>query len=204
SIGIEDFRNVDDLELHNCTVREGHMFASHLGGSIWPVRMENCAFDNVDFTQLAGDAWNSNPTMAYYDYNAFVTNQTRLPLLGAHDVIVTNFNWQTSWLGNYYLPPSSLLINTGHGTADQWGLYHFTTQTNQVKETNSVVDVGYHYVATDANGQAIDIDGDGIPDYLEDSNGNGIFDAGDLGDWLVSLYNGLSRTNGLQVFTPLK
>jgi hypothetical protein len=29
------------------------------------------------------------------------------------------------------------------------GLYHFTTSTNQVKETNSVVDIGLHYVATE-------------------------------------------------------
>ncbi|MDR3574278.1 MAG: hypothetical protein P4L50_10470, partial [Anaerolineaceae bacterium] len=204
SIGIEDFRNVDDLELHNCTVREGHMFASHLGGSIWPVRMENCAFDNVNFTQIAGDTGDTDPTMAHYDYNAFATGQPRLPLAGAHDVIVTNFNWQTSWLGNFYLPPSSALINAGSITADQVGLYHFTTQTSQLKETNSIVDIGYHYVATDAYGYPIDTDGDGIPDYLEDSNGNGIFDAGDLGDWLISRFNGLSRTNGLQVFTPLK
>jgi hypothetical protein len=89
-------------------------------------------------------------------------------------------------------------------TADQIGLYHFTTQTNQVKEANSIVDIGYHYVAVDAYGNPIDTDGDGIPDYLEDTNGNGVFDSGDLGDWLVSPYNGLARTNGLQVFTPLK
>jgi len=39
---------------------------------------------------------------------------------------------------------------------------------------------------------------------LEDANGNGIFDAGDLGNWLISPYNGLTSASGLSVFTPLK
>ena len=61
----------------------------------------------------------------------------------------------------------------GSRTADLAGLYHFTTTTNQVKETNSVVDIGLHYAAVNASGQPIDSDSDGVPDYLEDSNGNG-------------------------------
>jgi hypothetical protein len=121
------------------------------------------------------------------------------------DVFLTNSPaYQTSWFGNYYLPPNSPLINEGSTNANLLGLYHFTTQTNQVVEGNTIVDIGYHYVATDAYGNLLDTNGDGVPDYVEDSNGDGIFDAGDLGDWLVSPYNGLSRTFGLQVFTPLK
>jgi hypothetical protein len=84
------------------------------------------------------------------------------------------------------------------------GLTHFTTQTNQVPEGKTSLDIGYHYVATDAFGNPLDTNGDGIPDYLEDANGNGIFDAGDLGNWLISPYNGLTSASGLSVFTPLK
>jgi len=92
--------------------------------------------------------------------------------LEAHNVVVTNgFNWQGSWLGNYYLPTNSTLINTGSTNANLLGLYHFTSQTNQVKETNSVVDIGYHYVATDAYGNPLDSNSDGIPDYIEDGSG---------------------------------
>jgi hypothetical protein len=76
-------------------------------------------------------------------------------------------------LGWFYEPTNSVLINTGYLTADQWRLYHFTTQTNQVKETNSVVDIGYHYVAVNTNGNAIDSNGNGTPDYLEDTTGSG-------------------------------
>jgi hypothetical protein len=74
----------------------------------------------------------------------------------------------------------------------------------EIKETNSVVDIGYHLVATDANGNPIDTDGDGIPDYLKDTNGNGVYDAGDLENWLIGRFNGLSGANNLSVFTPLK
>jgi len=107
------------------------------------------------------------------------------------------------------------------------GLYHFTTQTNQVKETNSVVDIGYHYVAVDGNNVPLDNDSDGLPDYLEDSNGNGSYAAGDLADWQDAdsdddgMNDGLERLQGrnplasgttadtsnqikLRVYTPLK
>jgi alkylated DNA nucleotide flippase Atl1 len=137
-------------------------------------------------------------------YNAFVTNYDRMLPPFSSDVILSNSPaYQVGALGNFYLPTNSLLINAGSTTADQVGLYHFTTQTNQVKETNSIVDIGYHYVAVDNNRIPIDSNGDGIPDYLEDANGNGIFDQGDLGEWKISTF-GLGGVNALQVFTPLK
>jgi len=77
-------------------------------------------------------------------------------------------------VGQFYLPGTSTLIDVGSTNANYLGLYHYTTQTSQTKEANSVVDIGYHYVALDANGSPIDSNGDGIPDYLEDANGNGL------------------------------
>ena len=79
---------------------------------------------------------------------------------------------------------------TGSFTADLLGLYHFTTTTNvvaglEVKETNSIVDLGYHYVAVSnqlTTISPIDSDGGSVPDYLEDANGNGIADPGES-DW---------------------
>ncbi len=98
----------------------------------------------------------------------------------------------------------SLLINAGSRNATNAGLYHYTVLTSQVKETNTTVDIGFHYVATDANGVPIDTDGDGVPDYLEDRNGNGTLDSGET-DWQTyNSPNGLSGGGGLQVFTPLK
>ncbi len=70
------------------------------------------------------------------------------------------------------------LIDAGSRTADQAGLFRYPSQTNQVKETNSVVDIGFHYVAV-TNNVPFDTDGDGIADYLEDRNGNGSVDTGE-------------------------
>jgi len=166
-----------------------------------PVVVRECSFDA---TSINTNTLNVNPSIVYYDYNAFLQGSDRILPAGAHDQIVTNYNWQASWLGNYYLPTNSILINTGGVTADLIYLYHFTTQTNQAKETNSVVDIGFHVVATDSNGRPIDTDGDGIADYLEDLNGNGN-GADDPTSWLV--YNsgyGLTGTSKLQVYTPLR
>ena len=194
--------NVAIFSMRNCTMHGGTLSLSKYGQT-WPVWIENCAFDGA--TLSVDDNSGGNTNITYCDFNAFLTNGNRLPMHGLHDITnVLSFNWQSSYLGDYYLPTDSALIDKGSLTADQLGLYHFTTQTSQEKETNSVVDIGYHYVATDSSGNPIDTDGDGVPDYLEDTNGNGVFDAGDLSDWLLNAYNGLSAAFRLQVFTPLK
>jgi hypothetical protein len=174
--------------MQNCTLTGGGpnsaLWLQHWSGTTWPVVIRDCAFDGItNYTDTNG---------MICDYNSFLTNDDRLPVHGAHDLILTNsYNWQSSWFGNYYLPTNSPLINAGDVTADQVGLYHFTTQTNQVPETNSIVDIGYHYVATDTNGVPLDTNGDGIPDYLEDANGNGLVDSGEIG-WNIFGDPGLS------------
>ena len=65
-------------------------------------------------------------------------------------------------------------------TADQVGLFHFTTQVSQVPEGTNIVDIGYHYVAADANGNPLVSNTNGVPDYLADANGNGLVDPGEI------------------------
>ena len=89
------------------------------------------------------------------DHNGYMTNYNQLSPNETGAVIVTNFTFQSSWLGNYYQPANSPLIDAGSTTADQLGLYHYTTQTNQVMEANTLVDIGYHYMAVDTNGNPI-------------------------------------------------
>ena len=171
----------------NCTFWNGSLTLARFSGqdpASWTIL--NSAFDGI--TNVINDGLGGNSDYTTINCNAFRTNADWTS--GSHDVSVTNFNWQTNWLGNFYLPPDSRLIDKGSTTADQVGLYHFTTQTNQVKETNSIVDIGYHYVAVTTDGNPIDTDGDGIPDNLEDSNGNGIYDDwSDWSDW-QDYYNG--------------
>jgi hypothetical protein len=94
-----------------------------------------------------------------------------------NSLLLDTVQFQTGPLGRFYTPSTgsmAALINSGNGLASAYGLYHYTTQTNQAKEANSIVDIGYHYVATSTNGIPIDTDNDTIPDYLEDANGDGI------------------------------
>ncbi len=73
------------------------------------------------------------------------------------------------------------------------GLHHFTTQTNQVPETqrqswtSATVMWQLTQMAPPDPGN-----GDGIPDYIEDANGNGIADSSEIG-W------NLTNDLGLQV-----
>ena len=119
----------------------------------------------------------------------------------------------TNWfgvLGNYYYPTSGAtngltnLVDAGSVTnASLRGLYHFTTTTNQVKDAATVLDIGFHYVAADlATGLPVDTDGDGLPDYFEDRNGDGQYGSGEA-NWLIS-ESGTTGSPGLQVFTPLR
>jgi hypothetical protein len=142
-----------------------------------------------------------------HDYNGYVTNCNRLNTpYGGHDVILTNSpDFQTSYCGRYYLPTNSPLLSAGSRTADLAGLYQYTCLTNQTKEATNIVSMGVHWVAFDPNtGLPYDSDGDGIPDYLEDRNGNGVVNGSET-DW--QSYNsryGIGSGPGLQVFTPLR
>jgi len=117
------------------------------GGTFYyRARRENpimLAYDNLFDTTTITKGPSSEAFTA--NYNGYVTNYSRLGT-GANDVILTNDPvYQTSWLGRYYYPTDdgmlSKLINVGSQIATNAGLYHFTTMTNQVKETNCTVDI---------------------------------------------------------------
>jgi hypothetical protein len=179
--GLWDNYGGANITFQGCTFFRGSINAHSGGNTPWPITIFNCAFDSTIFT-ISPDGGATN---GYYtDYNSFMpyTSSNTTPYFGGHEITnIVSYNWETSWFGNYYLPTNSPLIQAGSTTANLLGLYHFTTQTNQVPETNAVVDIGYHYVATDAYGNPLDTNGDGIPDYLEDTNGNGLVDSGEIG-----------------------
>ena len=143
------------------------------GGSAGFTNQDN-AFDGCASVYLDGTV----------GHNAYLNGASVWTTVQTND-ITTNLTWVMGPLGNFYQATNSPLINEGSRSAALAGLYHYTVTTNEVPETtNANVSIGYHYVALGTNGLPLDSNNDGIPDYLEDSNGNGRYDVGiDLGDW---------------------
>ena len=167
----------NEWTLRNCTWRGGQFYMDRWWSPI-PVSVRDCAFDDVTISVDDGQGATD------YDYNAYLTNATRLDAGATHDVLLAtnSFNFQSGPLGYFYLPtngPATNLFNKGSTSATNVGLYHFTCTANQWKETNSIVDIGFHRVALNSSGLPVDTDGDGLPDYFEDRNGNGSWDIGE-------------------------
>jgi hypothetical protein len=141
-------------------------------------------------------------------HNAYINCNARLTPNASTDVVTNSFTYHLGPLGRWYQPTNSALVDKGSLTnAALAGLYHYTTATNALKEANTTVDIGLHYVAADyATGVPLDYDGDTWADWFEDINGNGTYDSA-IGesDWQTynSIY-GIGSGPGLQVFTPLK
>lgn len=121
----------------------------------------------------------SSTNSVTHSHNGYLTNYSRLSPAHSNDVVVTSLEFETGALGAYYLPTNSAFINAGSRNATNAGLYHFTTATNQTKEGTSTVDFGLHYVAVNGSGLPVDTDSDGLPDYFEDWNGNGVWNTGE-------------------------
>lgn len=224
SVIISGDTDASSFTFRNCTLLDGYMLLKRYSGrspSFW--RVNNTAFDGVNITTYDQLGGNTNSTD--FDYNSYNPSNTSwithpyswsgaaktnvLETVGPHDLTVSNYDWQTGSQGDFYLPAASPLVNTGSTLAALLGLQHFTTQTNQVRELGSTVDIGFHYVALDASGDPPDTDGDGTPDYLDaDSDNDGMDDVAELlqgrnplGAGVVADTTGVTK---LQLFTPLK
>jgi hypothetical protein len=151
---------------------------------------EDNMFDKVNFYQ-------DTALPLDYDYNGYwpltaaelqpgYTNQFQVTTTGdgftdaGHEQVLSYAPpFVAGAFGNYYLSSLTALYEAGSRTAGTAGLAQYTVFANQTKDAaNSSVNIGLHYVAA-TNGVPLDSDGDGIPDYVEDANGNGVVDAGE-------------------------
>ena len=148
----------------------------YAAGGAWTLR--DNAFDSVALT-------NANAAVVN-DHNGYLgLGQAQLPGSGGSDQVLSSFTYTNLavWPSWRFYQVTTDLINVGSCNATNAGLYHFTTQISQAKETDSVVDIGFHYVAVDtATGLPLDFDGDGLSDYFEDRDGNGTVGSGET-DW---------------------
>lgn len=168
------------LEFHHNLFRGGTLWISLPSGC--PVTAKNNLFDRTAITQSG--AWT-------HGWNGYFTNlatgQNLTPAAGT-DKFLTSAGYEAGPLGIFYYPTNggagtlTDLVNAGSATASSMGFYHYCTATNGTKEASSTVDVGFRYIAVNASGTPVDTDGDEFADWLEDANGNGTADSGEI-DW---------------------
>lgn len=188
-----------------CTVKFSDYVAMYANSTNITVALRNNTFSrgSVEFVNNAGRTnWfvqdnffactnlYQNASNVTNDHNGYITNAIRLMPMAASDKTNLLIAWRAGPLGNFYQLTSSALINAGSTYATNAGLYHFTIATNLVKEAATTVDIGFHYGVTDGNGVPSDTDGDGVPDWLEDLNGNGGLNSGET-DWNSATDRGL-------------
>jgi hypothetical protein len=195
-----DFSGPSEISLRNNLFYEGNLTLYHVDTGLWTVK--DNLFDKTTIPDVGSSITNG--------YNAYTfTNHGRVLPVTAGDVVLSSSNivYETSWLGRWYVPTNLPVFDVGSIYATNAGLHHFTMKTNQVPETNTVVDIGFHVVAVNSQGQLFDYDSDTLANVAEDLSGNGSFESGSgETDWKT--YNstmGLGPGGpGLVVFTPLK
>jgi len=161
------------LSIYNNHHRGGVAQFYRPGTNVWTV--QDNVFDDVTVQDVTGGLT--------HGYNGYIGSVTRLQPTQSTDKVLSSLAYESGALGRYYQPGTSALLNAGSRSAAAAGLYHHTTQTNQTKESTSTVDIGLHYVALDSSGQPVDSDGDALPDYAEDRDGDGTADSGET-NWL--------------------
>jgi hypothetical protein len=183
--------NSPNFVLENCTVFNGGVTMNRSSAVNWLI--ENCSFDGTGFN--GSDNYIGDTNYTTINFNAYNTNNLSwqtyplnpsyngmLDTIGANDQMVTNYNWEGSRAGNFYLPATSPILKKGSITADQLGLYWFTTQTNQAPQETNIVDIGYHY-------QALDLNND-VPSWMEEAADTNNPNQGILSIWIDSPTNG--------------
>lgn len=144
-------------------------------------------FDHAEFyqdTALALDFdfngyWPLKTPLNSYDATQLQTTTTGDGTTDGLNEVVLSYApaYQSGTFGNYYLSTLNPLYGSGSRTAGDAGLAQYTTSIYQTKEgATHQVNIGLHYVAA-TNAVPLDSDGDGVPDYMEDANGNGVVDS---------------------------
>lgn len=135
------------------------------------------AFHEVDLRDIDGGILHS--------HNAYLgPKQEQLLGHSTGNIFLPDFPYAEGPLGDHY-HAAPHLVNAGSRSAGDAGLYHHTVLLSQAQEANTIVDIGFHRVAIDVNGASDapqDTDDDGLADYVEDANGNGVVDSAET-DW---------------------
>jgi len=184
------------LGMHNNLWLGGRVFLnSYTGSGLWT--LYDNLFDVTTNSAPAGTSWTAVDN-AYRSATTFG---------GLSNVTVTVAEHLTGPLGTNYYPSANgvgggftQLVGAGFRTGPVAGLFHHVIATNLVPIGTGAVGIGFHHLRTTAAGVPLDTDGDGIPDWMEDVNGDGVHQANSESHWQSST-NGTTGSAGLQVFT---
>lgn len=134
------------------------------------------------------------------------TNCLQLPndtnsVAGAGEVLAAGQPaYQAGPYGKHYLPQLTPLYHAGSRTAADAGLSQYTQRPDQFTAGQDYqaftgnVNIGLHYVATTNASSTLpkDTDGDGVPDFVEDANGNNVVDANETSPALAQTVSGIN------------
>lgn len=136
-------------------------------------------FDNVLFYDSWG-VWNGpvgvNHHNAYVGMASIPNGANRLTPAAptTTDPDLLSLTYDLGLLGKFYLPATATnLLARGSRSAAAAGEYHFTPLANNQKEAAGQASIGPHFLALAAGGIP-DSNGDGVPDFLADLNGDGL------------------------------
>ena len=170
-----------NLDMRNCFFRKGMLgLTKNTGVTTWNFKAN--FFDLAALYNTLGSGVSLGAS-----FNGYRTGATRLPGEVSYQE-VTTFNHLVERLGEYYYTlPGAVdtlndLVDTGDVTSSVAGLFHHTVNgVTQAKDAGVKVDIGWHYIALNPSGLPVDTDGDGVPDYVEDRNGDSIKQANETG-----------------------
>lgn len=131
-----EFNGEPTVNCYNATFHGGSIYAWSSG--TYGIVFKDNLFNKTDILDLG--------TLTH-NYNGYANGSSRLTPNQANDRVISSLAFEHGPLGRHYLPAGSILLNNGSRNATAAGLYHHTTLVDQTRETNSVVDIGYHYVA---------------------------------------------------------
>ncbi len=138
-----------------------------VGAALWVTTgVTSLSVNDSLFVDVATNLVSNGVVSVGFTYNAAL-NATN-GWLGSNLVTLASRPFEGGEQGSHYLLRSATnIIDHGSGAwpyTMNW--YHHTTATNHAKESNTVIDIGFHYPAP------TDSDGDGLCDYWEDAYGN--------------------------------
>ncbi|MBN9693310.1 MAG: hypothetical protein J0M24_23960 [Verrucomicrobia bacterium] len=161
-----------DVEFYGQTIIEARNNLFRRGNLMWlPGTATSWAFQD-NLIDSAFLIFSENELGFVRSHNAYYNIQGSIPPLNGTEIQLSTLTYASatygSFTGRYYTGGNAALVDRGSRVSDQARLRYYTTVSINTPEQNSLVDIGFHYVALNGSGVAPDSNGNGTIDYLEE------------------------------------